>query len=108
METYASTITNELLQTSIIQNIIPQLICPKCKKEHLAVRDRIVKCPDAECNWMQFRKICGIQISLFDIENLVNNGKTDLIKGLKSNSGKKFNAYIVLNDRAESLFEFEK
>ncbi|MCL1670936.1 type IA DNA topoisomerase [Elizabethkingia ursingii] len=108
METYASVVTNELLQTTIIQEAISQLICPKCKKEHLVIRDRIVKCPDAECNWMQFRQICGVKLSLSDIKSLVNKRKTSLIKGLISNSGKKFNAFIVLNDKAESLFDFEK
>ncbi len=108
MEVYASAVTNELLQTTIMGEDVPHLICPKCKKEHLVIRDRIVKCPDAECNWMQFRQVCGVKLSLSDIESLVNKRKTTLIKSLKSNSGKKFNACIVLNDNAESLFEFEK
>ncbi|HBN6703580.1 TPA: topoisomerase C-terminal repeat-containing protein [Elizabethkingia anophelis] len=108
MEVYASAVTNELLQTTIMGEDVPHLICPKCKKEHLVIRDRIVKCPDAECNWMQFREVCGVKLSLSDIESLVNKRKTTLIKSLKSNSGKKFNACIVLNDNAESLFEFEK
>ncbi|MCW2462394.1 type IA DNA topoisomerase [Elizabethkingia anophelis] len=108
MEVYASAVTNELLQTTIMWEDVPHLICPNCKKEHLVIRDRIVKCPDAECNWMQFRQVCGVKLSLSDIESLVNKRKTTLIKSLKSNSGKKFNACIVLNDNAESLFEFEK
>jgi len=108
MEMYASTITNELLQTSIPQNNLPQLICPKCKKQQLIIRDKIVKCSDEVCNWMQFRTICGVQISISDIENLVNKGKTSLIKGMNSKAGKKFDAYIVLNEEAKSSFEFEK
>ncbi|MDV3995359.1 DNA topoisomerase III [Elizabethkingia anophelis] len=107
IEIYASSITNELLRVPVKQNNIPQLICPKCKKEHLNICYRIVKCPDAECNWMQFRKVCGITLSLSDIENLAVNRKTHLIKGFKSNSGKKFNAFIVLNDNHESLFKFD-
>ena len=31
METYAKSITDELLQTSIAQNNLPKLVCPKCK-----------------------------------------------------------------------------
>jgi len=108
MEMYASTITNELLQTSIPQNNLPQLICPKCKKQQLIIRDKIVKCSDEVCNWMQFRTVCGVQISISDIENLVNKGKTSLIKGMNSKAGKKFEAYIVLNEQAGSSFEFEK
>ncbi|SFT06705.1 type IA DNA topoisomerase [Sphingobacterium wenxiniae] len=108
METYASTITNELLQTSIAQSNLPKLVCPKCKSHHLIIRDKIVKCPDEVCSWVQFRNVCGVHIGIADIENLVNKGKTSLIKGMKSKAGKKFDAYIVLNEQAESSFEFEK
>lgn len=108
MENYASTITNELLQTSIAKDNSPELVCPKCKKQQLLIRDKIVKCPDEACNWVQFRIVCGVQIGIVDIESLVDNGKTSLIKGMKSKAGKTFDAYIVLNDKAESSFEFEK
>jgi DNA topoisomerase-3 len=107
IETYAASITDELLNTSIAQINLPQLICPKCKKQHLIIRDKIVKCPDEICNWLQFRNVCGVQISTADIEGLVTKGRTSLIKGMKSKGDKKFDAYIVLNDKAESSFEFE-
>lgn len=108
METYATSITEELLQISTAKNNQPILVCPKCKKQHLIIRDKIVKCPDKICNWVQFRNVCCMQISISDIESLLNTGKTSLIKGMQSKSGKKFNAYIVLNEKAESSFEFEK
>ncbi|MDX4973878.1 type IA DNA topoisomerase [Myroides odoratimimus] len=108
MENYASSITNELLQTSIAQNNLPKLACPKCKTEQLIIRDKIVKCPDEACNWVQFRNVCGVQIGIADIESLINKKKTSLIKGMKSKAGKKFDAYIVLNDDYKTSFEFEK
>ncbi len=108
MEQYASTITEELLQTSIAQSNLPKLICPKCKKQHLIIRDKIVKCSDEVCGWVQFRNVCGVQISIENITSLVNKGKTSLIKGMTSKAGKKFDAYIVLKENAESSFEFEK
>ena len=106
MEKYASSITNELLQTSIAQNNLPKLICPKCKSQQLIIRDKIVKCPDEACNWVQFRNVCGVQIGITDIESLINKRKTSLIKGMKSKAGKKFDAYVVLTENAESSFEF--
>ncbi|OYX85883.1 MAG: DNA topoisomerase III [Flavobacteriales bacterium 32-34-25] len=108
MEEYASSITNELLQTSIAQNNLPKLVCPKCKSQQLIIRDKIVKCPNEVCNWVQFRNICGLQINISDIESLVNKGKTALLKGMKSKAGKKFDAYIVLNEDCKTSFEFEK
>jgi DNA topoisomerase-3 len=108
METYASTITNELLQTSIAQDNLPKLVCPKCKSQQLIIRDKVVKCPDEACNWVQFRNVCSVQIGIADIENLVNKGKTSLIKGMKSKAGKKFDAYIILDADCKTSFEFAK
>jgi DNA topoisomerase-3 len=108
IENYATSITNELLQTAIAQENLAMLDCPKCKNRQLIIRDKIVKCPDEVCNWVQFRNVCGVQIGIADIGSLINKGKTSLIKGMKSKSGKKFDAYIVLNDKAESSFDFEK
>ena len=106
METYASGITDELLQTAFAQHNMPELLCPKCRTQHLIISDKIVKCRDEGCCWVQFRNICGVHLSLSDIENLVTEGRTSLIKGMKSKSGKKFNACIVLNEQAGSFFEF--
>ncbi|PUU69899.1 DNA topoisomerase III [Flavobacterium sp. WLB] len=108
MENYAASIANELLQTPIAKNSLPDLICPKCKSQQLIIRDKIVKCPDETCGWVQFRNVCGAQISIDNIKSLVSKGTTSLIKGMKSRSGKKFDAYIVLNDNAETTFEFTK
>lgn len=108
METYAKSITDELLQTSIAQNNLPKLICPKCKSQQLIIRDKIVKCSNEVCSWVQFRNVCGVQISIADIENLVNKKKTSLIKGMKSKAGKKFDAHIVLNEDYTTFFEFAK
>jgi len=108
MEKYAASIANELLQTPIAKNNLPDLICPKCKSQQLIIRDKIVKCPEETCNWIQFLNVCGAQISIDNIKSLVSKGTTSLIKGMKSRSGKKFDAYIVLNDNAETTFEFTK
>lgn len=107
MEDYATFITKELLQISIAPNNLPQLVCPKCKSHQLIIRDKIVKCSDEVCGWIQFRNVCGVQISISDIEHLVNNQKTSLIKGMKSKAGKKFDAYIVLNEDFTTSFEFD-
>ncbi|MGX1754575.1 DNA topoisomerase [Sphingobacterium sp. NPDC055346] len=107
MEAYATSITRELLDTGIANEKQPELTCPKCKSRQLLVWNKVVKCPDEACGWLQFRTVCGVPLSLTDIENLVTKGKTNLIKGMKSNSGNKFNAYIVMNDKAETSFEFE-
>ncbi|MCT2561770.1 type IA DNA topoisomerase [Chryseobacterium herbae] len=107
MEAYSCSITRELLDMIVARENLPKLMCPKCKSHSLLIRDKIVKCPDEECKWVQFRVISGVQISIIDIEKLINKGKTSLIKGMKSKAGKKFDAYVIMNNKAETSFEFE-
>ncbi|MDY9918939.1 DNA topoisomerase-3 [Porphyromonadaceae bacterium KH3R12] len=107
MEAYAISVTRELLDMNIVKENQPELACPKCKSHRLLVWNKVVKCPDEACGWIQFRNVCGVQLSLSDIENLVRNGKTNLVKGMKSKSGRKFNAYIIMDDKGETTFEFE-
>lgn len=108
MENYAVSITDELLQTSGERINLPELLCPKCNKEQLIITSKMVNCPNEVCSWFQFRNVCGVQLSISDIESLVISGKTPLIKAMQSKSGKKFDAYITLNNKAESSFEFAK
>ena len=107
MEAYATFITRELLDTVIAKEKQPELTCPKCKSRQLLVWNKVVKCPDEACGWLQFRTVCGVPLSVADIDSLVKKGKTNLIKGMKSNSGNEFNAYIVMDDKAKTSFEFD-
>ncbi|PIF46459.1 topoisomerase-like protein [Chryseobacterium sp. 52] len=106
IQAYTAEITNELLLLRIQQENIPQLKCPKCQQHTIIIKDKIVKCPDEQCNWMFFRTICGIQLSITDITLLLTQNKTSLIKNMKSKNGKNFDAYIVLNDDCKISFEF--
>ncbi|SFO28778.1 DNA topoisomerase-3 [Paenimyroides ummariense] len=108
MEDYTTLITNELLKLKFDREELPDLTCPKCKSSSLLIRDKLVKCTGSSCDWIQLRMVCGVQLSVSDIESLVNSGKTSLITGLKSKSGKKFSAYIVLDAEGKSRFEFVK
>ncbi|MCL8537638.1 DNA topoisomerase 3 [Chryseobacterium gallinarum] len=106
MEAFAVSITQELLQMGIAQENHPELTCPKCKSRPLLIRDKLVKCSGEVCGWVHFRNICGVQLSISDIESLIRTGKTSLIKGMNSRSGKKFDAYIQLDENGNSTFEF--
>src|SRR5690606_6806360 len=108
MEAYATSITRELLDTGIADEKQPELNCPKCKSRQLLVWNKVVKCPDEACNWLQFRTVCGVPLSVADIESLVTKGRTSLIKARKSNSGNKFKANSARNDKAEPSFGLAK
>lgn len=106
MEDFTVTITQEILALSIENEKQPELICPKCKIQKLVIRDKLVKCSAESCNWVQFRNICGIQLNLIDLEMLISKGRTNLLKGMTSKSGKKFDAFIVMNEKGETTFAF--
>ncbi|MBL7706801.1 MAG: DNA topoisomerase 3 [Taibaiella sp.] len=108
IETYAKTITQELLQIEVAKPEQPKLVCPKCQNKELLIRDKVVKCPEEICGWIQFRNVCGVTLGMNDIELLVTAGKTRLIKGMKSKSGKTFDAFIVMGEGGKTEFEFEK
>ncbi|MGK6342545.1 DNA topoisomerase 3 [Chryseobacterium sp. DT-3] len=107
MEGYAKIITSELLSTTIVSNT-PSLNCPKCKSHNLIFNDYVVKCPDQNCGWIQFKTVCEILLSDKEIENLITKKKTSLIKGMKSRNGNKFNAFILMDETGKTSFEFEK
>lgn len=107
IESYTKSVTEELLQIHLEKPYLPVLLCPKCRTQQLIIDDSMVQCPDTHCDWQQFRHVCGVRIEIPDIERLIKNGRTSLVKGMKSRSGKSFNAFIILNVKAESSFEFE-
>ncbi|RZJ89714.1 MAG: DNA topoisomerase III [Chryseobacterium sp.] len=67
IESYAKTITYELLQISIAKPDLPKLACPKCKSRELLIWDKVVKCPDKDCGWIQFRNICGVTLPIDEV-----------------------------------------
>ncbi|UZT98003.1 DNA topoisomerase 3 [Chryseobacterium fluminis] len=106
IQQYTAEITNELLSLHIPQENIPQLKCPKCQQHYLVIKDKIVKCPDEQCGWILFRMICGVQLSIKDLTLLLTQNKTSLIKNMKSKNGKKFDAYLALDDKLNLIFKF--
>jgi DNA topoisomerase-3 len=108
IEVYATEVTSELLKVYIKTEGAPELLCPKCSNDHLLITDKVVKCPEADCGWLQFRNVCGITLTYQEIENLLTEKQTGLLHGMKSKSGKIFNAKLVLNEKSEVTFAFEK
>lgn len=106
IKNYTKEITQELLSLNIPQENIPEIKCPKCQQHNLTIKEKIVKCPDQQCQWILFRMICGIQLSINHITSLITTGKTPLIKNMKSKNGKKFDAFIILKDDYTTSFEF--
>lgn len=107
IQSYAKDVTAELLQANFKTEPTPDLLCPRCNTRHLRITDKVIKCPDEACGWLQFRKICGLVLPLDEIERLITGQATGILKGLKSKSGKGFSARLVLNENAEVQFAFD-
>ncbi|WP_313138331.1 DNA topoisomerase [Myroides sp.] len=106
IEDYTTKITAELLAIKPV-NETDHLSCPKCKQHTLQLREKVVKCLEPDCNWVLFREVCGIKLSMDDITDLIQQGKTKLLKGLISKAGKKFDAYLILKEDCTTGFEFK-
>ncbi len=108
IKAYTEKITNELLKTKISKEAVPELLCPRCNTNHLIIDEKAIRCPDKSCNWSQWRTVCGRNLSLDEIEKLIQHKSTPVLKGLKSKAGKAFNARLVLNKQSEVVFGFDK
>lgn len=105
IEDYTTEITAELLTIKPVTET-DHLSCPKCKGHTLQLREKVVKCLDTDCNWILFREVCGVKLSIDDITDLIKQSKTKLLKGLTSRAGKKFDAYLILKEDCTTGFEF--
>ena len=100
-------ITKELLAANIeTLNTSPQCLCPKCKKNKLRFFNKVVKCPDEKCGLVIFKTKGDKQLSDKLIAELVENGKTSLIKGFKNKEKKSFDAFLVLDENYKTKYQF--
>ncbi len=69
--------------------------CPCCGRT-VKVWDKNAKCTNPECGLYLNRYWCEKRLSEPAIKNLLENGKTGLIRGFKSKAGKTFDARLKL------------
>ncbi len=104
---YASQITEELLNTKI-ENGQGQssCACPKCGTENMLFFDKVVKCRNVDCGVTIFRERSGKQLNNKQITELLEKGKTSIIKGFKSKAGKSFDAALSFDEDYKVNFIF--
>ena len=109
INSYVSTICEELLSLSPEQKTYPVYRCPKCGQQSVGIYAKVAKCrhENESCGFHVFREVCGILLSEDNIRDLISSGRTPILKGLTSKAGKKFNARLVLKDDYTTIFEFE-
>ena len=107
INSYVGTICEELLSLSSEQKSYPVYRCPKCGQQSVGIYAKVAKCRHETCGFHVFREVCGILLSEDNIRDLINSGRTPILKGLTSKTGKKFNARLVLGEDYATSFEFE-
>ena len=107
INSYISTICEELLSLASEQKSYPTYRCPKCGSESVDIYAKVAKCRNKDCNFHVFREVCGTLLSEDNIRDLLTTGRTPILNGLTSKAGKKFNARLVLNEDYTTSFEFE-
>ena len=108
INSYVSSICEELLSLSSEQKSYPVYRCPKCGQQSVGIYAKVAKCRHETCGFHVFREVCGIHLSEDNIRDLISSGRTPILKGLTSKAGKKFNARLVLKDDYTTTFEFEQ
>ena len=107
INSYVSTICEELLSLTPEQKSYPVYRCPKCGQQSVGIYAKVAKCRHETCGFHVFREVCGIHLSEDNICDLISSGRTPILKGLTSKAGKKFNARLVLGEDYATSFEFE-
>lgn len=77
--------------------------CPKCKND-IPIGEKGGRC---SCGYAAWRLISGKALTIEQMRQLYEKGKTEVISGFKSREGKSFSAALVLGEEGLS-FEFPK
>lgn len=102
----ATQMTRELLNSNIQHSGRTAILCPKCKKQNIVFFDKVAKCGDPNCGLVVFRYKGEKQLTERDLTDLLTVGKTALIKGFVSKSGKGFNAMLRLDENYNVQYYF--
>ncbi|MGB9859687.1 MAG: DNA topoisomerase, partial [Moorellaceae bacterium] len=82
--------------------------CPLCGKEVIESQKGYGCSGWKEgCKFVIWKEICGKKITASQAKELLQKGRTGMIKGFKSRVGKEFEAILVLKEDGKLEFEFE-
>ncbi|OAT83487.1 type IA DNA topoisomerase [Desulfotomaculum copahuensis] len=83
--------------------------CPLCGKEVIEGKKGYGCAGWKEgCKFVVWKEIAGKKITVNQAKELLQKGKTAVLKGFKSRAGKEFDAALVLGEGGKVEFEFEK
>lgn len=84
--------------------------CPLCRSDVFTGKSKEGKvryyCSNKSCNFVIWGEIAGKSITSAQAGKLLDNRKSDLIKGFKSKAGSSFDAYLTLTPEGKVEFVF--
>ncbi len=104
---YTAKITKELLQLRVTiahEEVKPQqkgkIKCPKCQPGHIMLYDKVAQCDHYArgCDFKLWRTLNGVFLDEAEMKNLLEKGKTSVLKGVKSKEGQIVNAPLIFED----------
>ncbi len=82
--------------------------CPKCKTGKMIPSMKAVSCEHKEeCGFIIWKTMFGKNLTDSQMTQLIEKGKTSVIKGFTAKSGKKFDAALFIKDDFSIGMEFE-
>ncbi|WP_022669439.1 type IA DNA topoisomerase [Desulfospira joergensenii] len=86
-----------------------KILCPECKKGHIFENKKAFGCSEYKegCKFVIWKEIAGKTLTMAQVKQLIETGKTGYISGFTSSKGKSFSAYLVLRG-GKIEFEFKE
>ena len=108
MKVYARQMTAEILSMDIqkTEKEESSFTCPKCKSGRFIFYPKVVKCNNRDCGHIIYRRKSEVTLTDKQLADLLNRGRTALIKGFKSKLGQPFDACLVLDGDCNLKFDF--
>ncbi|WP_437920803.1 DNA topoisomerase 3 [Sphingobacterium sp. LRF_L2] len=104
---YTVKITKELLQLRVAiqtEEIKPlqkgKIKCPKCEKGHVQLYDKVAQCDlyARGCDFKIWRTLNGVFLEEKEMKNLLEKGKTSVLKNVKTTDGKIVESALLFKD----------
>ncbi len=104
---YTAKITKELLQLRVTmqhEEVKPQqkgkIKCPKCPPGHIQLYDKVAQCDHYAlgCDFKIWRTLNGVFLEEKEMKNLLEKGKTSVLKGVKYKDGTIADAPLLFQD----------
>ncbi len=104
---YTAQVTKEILSIPTPTSHLKGHPCPKCKNGTVHFRPKSLKCDHPDCDFILFRTVASKELSETNLIDLLEKGKTGLIKGFTSKKkGTSFDATLFLDDRYQLDMEY--